>query len=165
MRSLFTRRTLVATVALTIVYVALLYLESRPWWCKYGLGLWTAAWTRCTSQHFLDPYALTHVLHGVLFYWLLRPVSADTAIRTVFSTPPFPSYPSGHSTMSAAVGEVFAELFPDAAAFYRTKALEASESRVLAGVHYRFDIVAGDGLGLHVGTAVVARARTDGAGP
>ena len=95
-------------------------------------------------------------------YWLLRPVSADTAIRTVFSTPPFPSYPSGHSTLSSAVAEVFAEVFPDAAEFYRRKAAEASISRVLGGVHYRFDVVAGEELGLHVGKAVVEWARNDG---
>jgi membrane-associated phospholipid phosphatase len=97
------------------------------------------------------------------FYWLLRPISADPAIKTVFSTPPFPSYPSGHSTLSSAVAEVFAELFPDAAEHYRQKAFEASMSRVLAGVHYRFDVLAGEHLGVQVGEAVVEWARQDGA--
>jgi hypothetical protein len=69
--SLLTRRTLLATTALAIAFVGLLYLEGRPWWCKQGLGLWIAAWTRCTSQHFLDPYTLTHILHGIIFYWAL----------------------------------------------------------------------------------------------
>jgi membrane-associated phospholipid phosphatase len=95
-------------------------------------------------------------------YWLLRPISADATINTVFSTPPFPSYPSGHSTLSSAVGEVFAELFPDAAEFYRRKAVEASMSRILGGVHYRFDVLAGEELGQHVGEAVVEWAREDG---
>jgi hypothetical protein len=76
-RSLFTRRTLLAAFALTLAFVGLLYLESRPWWCKQGLGFWSAAWNPCTSQHFLDPYALTHVLHGMIFYWLLRPIAAQ----------------------------------------------------------------------------------------
>ena len=95
-------------------------------------------------------------------YNLLRPVSADPTIKTVFSTPPFPSYPSGHSTLSTAVAEVFAEVFPDAAAHYRQRALEASHSRILGGVHYRFDVLAGDELGLEVGEAVVEWARADG---
>ena len=95
-------------------------------------------------------------------YWLLRPISADPAIKTVFSTPPFPSYPSGHSTLSSAVAEVFAELFPDAAEYYRRKAFEASMSRVLAAVHYRFDVLAGEHLGVQVGEAVVEWARSDG---
>jgi membrane-associated phospholipid phosphatase len=96
-------------------------------------------------------------------YWLMRPVTADPAIVPVFSTPPFPSYPSGHSTLSSAVAEVFAELFPDAAAHYREKGAEASLSRVYAAVHYRFDVLAGEELGRQVGAAVVARARSDGA--
>jgi membrane-associated phospholipid phosphatase len=95
-------------------------------------------------------------------YWLMRPVTADPAVKTVFSTPPFPSYPSGHSTLSSAVAEVFAELFPDAAAHYRHEGEEASLSRVFAGVHYRFDVLAGEALGRRVGQAVVARARSDG---
>jgi hypothetical protein len=73
---LFTRRTLWAACGLTLLFVALLFVGGRPWWCKYGIGFWANAWTHCTSQHFLDPYALTHVLHGILFYWLLRPLAA-----------------------------------------------------------------------------------------
>jgi membrane-associated phospholipid phosphatase len=84
-------------------------------------------------------------------------------LKTVFPTPPFPSYPSGHSTISSAAAEVFAELFPDAAAAYRAKANEASLSRVYAAVHYRFDVEAGDTLGVHVGQKVVERMRADGA--
>jgi membrane-associated phospholipid phosphatase len=96
-------------------------------------------------------------------YWLARPVTEDTTLTTVFSTPPFPSYPSGHSTISNAAAEVFATLFPDKADVYRAKAREASLSRMWARVHYRFDIEAGEALGARVGQAVVARAREDGA--
>jgi len=96
-------------------------------------------------------------------YWVARPVTMDSAIRTAFPTPPFPSYPSGHSTISSAAGEVFAELFPDSAAVYRQRAVDASYSRVYAAVHYRFDVDVGDSLGIRVGRAVVARARSDGA--
>lgn len=97
------------------------------------------------------------------YYWLHRPVSADATIKPVFPTPPFPSYPSGHSTISTAAAEVFAELFPDAAATYRAKALEASLSRVYAAVHYRFDVDSGDVLGARVGRAIVDYLRRDGA--
>jgi membrane-associated phospholipid phosphatase len=38
-------------------------------------------------------------------YWLMRPVTADPSIKPAFSTPPLPSYPSGHSTLSSAVAE------------------------------------------------------------
>jgi hypothetical protein len=97
------------------------------------------------------------------FYWLQRPVTADSTLRTAISTPPFPSYPSGHSTQSGAASEVFAYLFPDRAAYYRGKADEASRSRVLAGIHYRFDIEVGEAMGRTIGEIVVDRARRDGA--
>jgi membrane-associated phospholipid phosphatase len=96
-------------------------------------------------------------------YWLARPVTMDPTLRTVFSTPPFPSYPSGHSTQSSAAAEVMAELFPDRADVYRKKGEEASLSRVWAGVHYRFDVVTGETLGKTIGDVVVARMRADGA--
>jgi membrane-associated phospholipid phosphatase len=99
------------------------------------------------------------------FYWMARPVSMDAGVRTVFPTPPFPSYPSGHSTISSAAAEVFAVLFPDAAQAYRDRATDASLSRVYAGVHYRFDIETGDTLGVKIGRAVMQRAATDGAEP
>jgi membrane-associated phospholipid phosphatase len=76
---------------------------------------------------------------------------------------PFPSYPSGHSTISTVAGEVFAELFPDAAATDRAKGLEASRSRIYAAVHYRFDVDGGDALGERVGKAVVEYMRLNGA--
>jgi hypothetical protein len=73
---LFTRRTLVAAIITIVVFAVVLYLQGRPAWCEEGLGLWTGAWSGCTSQHVLDPYTLSHILHGIIFYWLLWPFSA-----------------------------------------------------------------------------------------
>lgn len=67
-------------VVLVAAFVAILWLEGRPWWCKSGLALWTAAWTSCTSQNFLDPYSLSHVLHGVIFFWLLQPLASRVSL-------------------------------------------------------------------------------------
>jgi len=92
-------------------------------------------------------------------YWLARPITMDPTLSTIFSTPPFPSYPSGHSTISTAAAEVMAVLFPEEARKYHDLAIEASNSRVWGGVHYRFDIEWGDTLGTRVGKAVVARMR------
>lgn len=53
--------------------VALLYSMGRLWWCKLGdyAVYVNEAWNSShTSQHFLDPYTFTHILHGVLFFWL-----------------------------------------------------------------------------------------------
>jgi hypothetical protein len=50
----------------------LLFLQGRIWWCKLGdYSPWSSdAWGKHNSQHLLDPYSFTHILHGVLFFWL-----------------------------------------------------------------------------------------------
>jgi len=78
---LLTRRTLLPVMGLFLAFGGLLWLEGRPAWCKFGLGFWSAAWTHCTSQHFLDPYALSHVLHGIILYWLLRPFASKINLQ------------------------------------------------------------------------------------
>jgi hypothetical protein len=75
-QSLYTKRTLIAAVALLVLFTAIMFWMGRPAWCKYGLGVLTGAWTQCTSQHLADPYTLSHILHGIIFYWLLVPVAA-----------------------------------------------------------------------------------------
>ena len=77
----FSWRSLAVVLVMVGVFGGLLYLEGRPGWCKYGLTLWTSAWTHCTSQNILDPYSLSHVLHGVIFYWLLRWVGPRIPLR------------------------------------------------------------------------------------
>ena len=97
------------------------------------------------------------------YYWLARPVTVDSTLKPVVSTPPFPSYPSGHSTMSYAAYQVMSLLFPEKDKEFKRYAEDASISRVYGGIHYRFDIIVGDTLGARVGREAVRRARTDGA--
>ena len=64
---------LVLTFTAIILMIIGLRAEGRIWWCKLGdYSIYVnEAWNSShTSQHFLDPYSLTHVLHGVLFFWL-----------------------------------------------------------------------------------------------
>jgi hypothetical protein len=69
--AVFTRRSVAILVALVAVHWGFLILEGRPAWCKHGFGIWSNAWTHCTSQNFLDPYSFSHALHGIIFYWAL----------------------------------------------------------------------------------------------
>jgi hypothetical protein len=53
--------------------MVLLNLEGRLWWCPAG-DLWPWSWdiwSQHNSQHLLDPYSFTHVLHGVFEFWIL----------------------------------------------------------------------------------------------
>jgi hypothetical protein len=57
-------------VAMTILVVR---LEGRIWFCKCGdlLFVVAQAYSSHTSQHLSDPYSLTHLQHGLVFYWVL----------------------------------------------------------------------------------------------
>jgi len=55
---------------LAVAAVVALRLEGRSWWCACGRAVPVTmdAWSSHTSQHALDPYSLTHVSHGFLFF-------------------------------------------------------------------------------------------------
>lgn len=59
----------------------------RHFWCECG-GLepfsWDI-WSQHNSQHLIDPYSFTHVLHGILFYALLGWLWKSLSIEYRFS--------------------------------------------------------------------------------
>lgn len=64
---------------------------------------------------------------------------------------PKSSYPSGHATMAFAMAVVLADLMPDRAGDILQRANDYAYSRLVCGVHFRSDIVAGQALGTAVG--------------
>ncbi len=65
----------VAAILLVLVVVAgQLHLQGRLWTCACGsLAIWNSdVISQHNSQHLFDPYAFTHVLHGVLLCWGLN---------------------------------------------------------------------------------------------
>jgi PAP2 superfamily len=87
-------------------------------------------------------------------YWLIRPYKADPNITVPITKPNHPSYPSSHACSSGVMANVLAALFPADAAELIAMADEAGESRLYAGIHYRFDKDAG----LRIGRQVAALA-------
>jgi membrane-associated phospholipid phosphatase len=83
-------------------------------------------------------------------YWTIRPSQANTAITLTFGLPNHPSFPSGHSCVSAAGAKVLSHFFPHHAGELDVQVSEAGLSRMYAGIHYRFDITAGQELGENV---------------
>lgn len=94
-------------------------------------------------------------------YWSFRPVHMDPATTTVFTTPSYPSYPSGHACISNAMATVIAAEFPAYAEAIRARAAEAYESRIWAGIHFRHEMVAGKAMGLAVAEQVLAWGADD----
>ncbi len=99
-------------------------------------------------------------------------ISADW--RPYIQTPPFPSYTSGHSTISAAAAEVMTAFYGERLSFtdtsllefgianreiksFREAAQEASISRLYGGIHYRFDLDSGNAAGKRLGGIIVTR--------
>jgi PAP2 superfamily len=109
-------------------------------------------------------------------YNLLRPVTyikrlIDPKWEPMLNTPPFPEYPSGHSTQSAAAAEVLTQIFGDNQTFtdhthdedgltergyssFRAAANEAALSRLYGGIHYRAAVERGLEQGKCIGEKV-----------
>jgi hypothetical protein len=70
-----------------IATILLLHAEGRLSVCSCGqILLWSGQICSANnSQHFLDPYSLTHVLHGFLYLWLLVLVAPRLPLRWQFS--------------------------------------------------------------------------------
>ena len=76
-------------------------------------------------------------------YWVPRPTQVDPGIVLAIGVPNHPSYPSNHACISGANGLVLDAMFPDQGGRYFAMGLQAGESRVYAGIHYRMDLDSG----------------------
>jgi hypothetical protein len=76
--SVVTRNSAVAVGAIFVAAGLALWLLGRVWWCQSGDYVPWAwdIWSPHNSQHLLDPYSFTHILHGILEFWLIGLVFA-----------------------------------------------------------------------------------------
>ncbi|EQB62631.1 MAG: Phosphoesterase PA-phosphatase-like protein [candidate division Zixibacteria bacterium RBG-1] len=99
-------------------------------------------------------------------YWTARPFQRlPEDFTTVITTPNFPSYTSGHSTISGAAAPVMGELFPAEKAFFQAEAEEAAISRFWGGIHYHQDDNQGLAVGKKIGEKAVAQMQSAGDSP
>ena len=111
-------------------------------------------------------------------YNLIRPRAyirrvIDSTWEPLIPTPPFPEYPSGHSTVSAAAAGVLTALLGESAfddstgltignpvrrfESFRAAAHEAGQSRIYGGIHFSYGNVGGRALGECVSAKVIER--------
>lgn len=90
-------------------------------------------------------------------YWVPRPSQAEAMVKPLIGVPNHPSYPSNHSCLSTAAGMVLAHFFPSERSRFEKAANEAGLSRIYAGIHYRFDIDAGEEIGRKVAALAITR--------
>lgn len=96
-------------------------------------------------------------------YHYPRPIQVIPGFKTILGTPNFPSYTSGHSAFSAAAASILSHAFPAEAALCEKWSFEAAESRVYAGIHFRFDADAGNEQGKAVAEYTLDKMKSDGA--
>jgi hypothetical protein len=121
----------------------------------FAAGLWNEVARGAISAHGLDEaesariLAMMHMVgvdafiacHDAKYtYWVPRPSQVDPGIRLAIGLPNHPSYPSNHACVSGAMGLVLDGHFPDQGGRYFAMGRQAGESRIYAGIHYRFDI-------------------------
>lgn len=92
-------------------------------------------------------------------YWTKRPDMRDESIVTAMPNPPFPSYVSGHSTISFSAAAVLGKMFPSKKDLYLKNAEEAKNSRLWAGIHFPYDNEEGKKLGILVGEEVISKVQ------
>jgi membrane-associated phospholipid phosphatase len=80
-------------------------------------------------------------------YWFIRPSQADPAITLPIGLPNHPSYPSGHSCITSAIMAVAEALLPSERPRLEEVIELAGLSRMYGGIHYRFDVEAGQTIG------------------
>ena len=136
-------------------------------------GFWLQVATDGINQHGLSEREATHLyalLSATMYdaiigcwdakqtYWFIRPWQADPAITVVPAVmkPNHPSYPSGHSCVSSSGAEVLSTVFPEQRSQLEAMVTEAGLSRMYGGIHYRFDIEAGQTLGRNVAHFAIA---------
>jgi len=94
--------------------------------------------------------------------WLVRPWKADPLMTLVDAVgkpapPNHPSYPSGHSCLSSSAASVLSTFFPEHTAQLDAMVVQAGLSRMYGGIHYQFDITAGQTLGHNVARFTIAQ--------
>ena len=84
------------------------------------------------------------------FFHRPRPYAVDASIKTCEAVKPGKadnSYPSGHSSLAFSMGVVLASLIPEKSQAILARSEEYAEHRLVCGVHFRSDIVAGQQFG------------------
>ena len=92
-------------------------------------------------------------------YWFIRPSQADPAITLPIGLPNHPSYPSGHSCITSAFTTVLMGEFPSERPGLQEIMTNAGLSRMYGGIHYRFDIEAGQAIGRGAAALALAASR------
>jgi acid phosphatase (class A) len=80
-------------------------------------------------------------------YDIPRPFVINDSVEPVATAFPVTSYPSGHTIRAIVYTSVLADIFPEHSETFEELGREIGYGRVIGGVHYPMDVVAGQTLG------------------
>jgi acid phosphatase (class A) len=128
------------------VTIALYFADDSIFQFDAVLGSWFKAETLPLTTAFFaqideDRGAITS--KGKKLWSRPRPPLLDSRIHACVFLPKSGSYPSGHSTRAFVFAGLLSEVFPEKREALRERAQLVAWSRVIGGVHYPSDIVAG----------------------
>lgn len=98
-------------------------------------------------------------------YWGQRPFQYDPNYRSLFTTPNFPGYPSGHAMFAGVGSAVLSHFFPADAAEFTREAEEIAASRLWGGVHFKIDNDKGLEVGRQVAALYIERVKAEDSNP
>ncbi len=145
----------------------------------YGTGVPTKQWTpiidRLIDSYGVSPVYAARILATVqmavndtmIVVWNLkykwdvaRPNQYDQNLETILCTPRFPTYPSGHASMSGCAEAILSYYFPREAIKLRKISEDDAKGRLYAGVHFPIDNNEGLKLGRYIGNVIVRHLKT-----
>lgn len=111
--------------------------------------------------HFLKQYgeAGANAYIGKKMYGRPRPYESHSDLKPCISKETSESYPSGHATVARVFARLLAERFPERAQAFIKHGNRAALNRVIGGVHYPSDVMAGIRLGDYLADKMIERAR------
>lgn len=125
----------------------------------YGVGPTESARILATVQAAINDTMI--IVWDLKYRWnVARPDQYDQKMKTLLCTPRFPTYPSGHATMSGCTQVVLSYFFPKEANKLKKIADDDAVSRLYAGVHFPSDNDEGLKLGRYIGSVVVQHLKT-----
>lgn len=110
------------------------------------------------SFEMLKPYgeAGANAYIGKKLYARPRPYLTHKQIKPCIALEQSESYPSGHATVARVLARLLAKKFPARADAFIKRANQAALNRMIGGVHYPSDIMAGIRLGDHLAAKMIA---------
>ena len=74
------------TISVLVIHALILHFMGRIWMCKCGyIKFWEGnSHGSGNSQHISDMYTFSHIIHGMIFYWLLTKFAKKLPLRYRF---------------------------------------------------------------------------------